>query len=72
MRVNVLAPGATDTPLFRRLTGTTPEAAASVDALKRIASPEELPAAVLWLASDECPYLTGTSLLVDGGMMAGL
>lgn len=76
IRVNVLAPGVTDTPLFRRLTGATPEAAArvaaNIDALERVASAEEMAAAALWLASDECPFLTGTSLLVDGGMTAGL
>ncbi|MET0385696.1 MAG: SDR family oxidoreductase [Polyangiales bacterium] len=76
VRVNVLCPGVTDTPLFRRTTGSTPQgvedATALVDALKRIATPEEIARAALFLASDESSYTTGTALLVDGGMMAGL
>jgi NAD(P)-dependent dehydrogenase (short-subunit alcohol dehydrogenase family) len=76
IRINVLSPGITDTPLFRRSTGGSPERIESarqlVDALKRIATAEEIAEAALFLASNDCPYITGTSLLADGGMMAGL
>lgn len=76
IRVNVLLPGITDTPLFQRSTGGSPEkveaARQLVDALKRIATAEEIAEAALFLASNDCPYITGTSLLADGGMMSGL
>jgi NAD(P)-dependent dehydrogenase (short-subunit alcohol dehydrogenase family) len=43
-----------------------------VDALKRIATAQEIAEAALFLASNDCPYITGVSLLADGGMMSGL
>lgn len=76
IRVNVLSPGITDTPLFQRTTGGAKEKVEAsrqlVDALKRIATAEEIAEAALFLASNDCPYITGTSLLADGGMMSGL
>ncbi|PSB56207.1 SDR family NAD(P)-dependent oxidoreductase [Chamaesiphon polymorphus] len=76
IRVNVLSPGITDTPLFQRSTGGSPEKVESsrqlADALKRIATAEEIAEAALFLASNDCPYITGVSLLADGGMMSGL
>jgi NAD(P)-dependent dehydrogenase (short-subunit alcohol dehydrogenase family) len=76
IRVNVLSPGITDTPLFQRSTGgSTEKVEASrqlADALKRIGTAEEIAEAVLFLASNDCPYITGVSLLADGGMMSGL
>jgi NAD(P)-dependent dehydrogenase (short-subunit alcohol dehydrogenase family) len=76
IRVNILSPGITDTPLFQRTTGGDREKVAAarqlVDALKRIATAEEIAEAALFLASNDCPYITGTSLLADGGMMSGL
>lgn len=76
IRVNVISPGITDTPLFQRTTGGDREKVAAarqlVDALKRIATAEEIAEAALFLASNDCPYITGTSLLADGGMMSGL
>jgi NAD(P)-dependent dehydrogenase (short-subunit alcohol dehydrogenase family) len=76
IRVNVLSPGITDTPLFQRSTGGSPakvEASRQLaDALKRIATAEEIAEAALFLASNDCPYITGVSLLADGGMMSGL
>ena len=41
--------------------------AASLHALKRIAQPEEIAAAVLWLCSDQASFITGHPLVVDGG-----
>jgi NAD(P)-dependent dehydrogenase (short-subunit alcohol dehydrogenase family) len=76
IRVNVLSPGITDTPLFQRSTGGSREKVEAsrqlADALKRIATAEEIAEAALFLASNDCPYITGTSLLADGGMMSGL
>lgn len=75
IRVNLFAPGITDTPLFQRSTGGAKEKVEAsrqlVDALKRIATAEEIAEAALFLASNDCPYITGVSLLADGGMMSG-
>ncbi|KAB8334812.1 SDR family oxidoreductase [Scytonema tolypothrichoides VB-61278] len=76
IRVNLLSPGITDTPLFQRTTGGSKEkveaARQLVDGLKRIATAQEIAEAALFLASNDCPYITGISLLADGGMMSGL
>lgn len=70
IRVNALLPGGTDTPMAAQMNGT-PEAMAQVanlHALKRIASPEELAQAALFLASDMSSFVTGTAMLADGGV----
>lgn len=70
VRVNALLPGGTDTPMAAQMNGT-PEAmahVASLHALKRIASPEELARAALFLASDAASFMTGAAMLVDGGV----
>ncbi|WP_308367417.1 MULTISPECIES: SDR family oxidoreductase [unclassified Microbulbifer] len=55
LRVCVVAPGITDTPMFRRATGSNPHAVARandlVRGLKRVAQPEEVARVALWLAS---------------------
>ena len=69
IRVNAILPGAVDTPMYRVM-NTTPESEAfitNLHALKRIAQPEELARAVLYLASDDSAFVTGTATLVDGG-----
>lgn len=70
IRVNALLPGGTDTPMGRDF-ANTPEALAFVHnlhALKRMASPEEIAQAALYLASDLSSFTTGTAMLVDGGV----
>jgi NAD(P)-dependent dehydrogenase (short-subunit alcohol dehydrogenase family) len=70
VRVNALLPGGTDTPMGRVVTNT-PEAVAYVaglHALKRLAQPQEIAQAALYLASDASSFTTGTALLVDGGV----
>ena len=70
IRVNALLPGGTDTPMAREMNGT-PEAMAQVanlHALKRIARPEEIAQAALFLASDAGSFMTGSAMLVDGGV----
>jgi NAD(P)-dependent dehydrogenase (short-subunit alcohol dehydrogenase family) len=67
--VNALAPGATDTPLNR--TAYTPAVRAAYEqriSLGRIATPEEIADAAVFLAADASRYVTGHELLVDGGL----
>lgn len=68
IRVNALLPGGTDTPAA---TFKTPEERAFVEglhALKRVARPEEIAQAALFLASDASSFTTGTAMLADGGV----
>ena len=69
VRVNAVLPGAVDTAMYRDM-NDTPESQAFVTqlhALKRVATPEELARSVLYLASDDSSFVTGTASLVDGG-----
>lgn len=72
VRVNALLPGGTDTPMNVANAGDAgPEVLDFINgihALKRIAAPEEIAQAALFLASEESSFVTGTSMLVDGGV----
>jgi NAD(P)-dependent dehydrogenase (short-subunit alcohol dehydrogenase family) len=71
VRVNALCPGPFMTDMMKGAGGNAPgflEAAADETLLKRIAEPEELVGAVLFLASDASSYVTGEDLRVAGGM----
>jgi glucose 1-dehydrogenase len=70
IRVNSIAPGAIRTPINKEA-WNTPEAYDSLMKLvpyKRIGEADDIARAVVWLASDEADYITGTTLFVDGGM----
>jgi len=70
VRVNAILPGAVDTAMYRDM-NVTAEAQAFITqlhALKRVAMPEELARSVLYFASDDSSFVTGTSSLVDGGL----
>lgn len=70
IRINALLPGGTDTPMGQKAT-STPESLAFVQnlhALKRLAQPEEIAQAILFLASNEASFITGSMLLADGGV----
>ena len=66
--VNVVAPGLIDTDMTRGITDSAHEEWASKIPLKRLGSPEDVAAAVCFLASDEASYITGQVLAVNGGM----
>jgi NAD(P)-dependent dehydrogenase (short-subunit alcohol dehydrogenase family) len=73
VRVNNVAPGPVDTGMLNRFTGTS-EAKAGLAAgvpIGRIGEPNEVAAAVEFLASDKASFITGHSLVVDGGRLAG-
>jgi NAD(P)-dependent dehydrogenase (short-subunit alcohol dehydrogenase family) len=75
IRVNCMSPGAIETPALATTTGLTAEQAEQAVAqftsqipMGRRGKPEEIAAAVVFLASDESSYITGADLAVDGGM----
>lgn len=70
IRANTMLVGGTDTPMGR-IVADTPEArsfVASLHALKRIADPDEIARAALFLASDQAGFVTGSAFSVDGGV----
>ena len=70
IRVNAVLAGGTDTPMGRIAAPTDEDQAgiAALHGLKRLASPEEIARAALFLASDAASFVTGTAMLVDGGV----
>ena len=75
IRVNVVSPGPIETPIIHRTGGLPPEAVPAMreqmianTPMKRMGAPEEVAAAVLFLASDAAGFVTGTDFLVDGGV----
>ena len=73
VRVNAVCPGTVDSPWVRRLVDEIGE---SLDALRarhpmgRLGEPDEIAAAVLYLASDDAAFVTGTAFAIDGGLTA--
>jgi NAD(P)-dependent dehydrogenase (short-subunit alcohol dehydrogenase family) len=72
VRVNVVAPGTTDTGMLTRFTSTDQNKAALVSTvpIKRLATPEEIAHVIAFVASANASYMTGASIPVDGGMIA--
>lgn len=70
IRVNAVLPGAVDTDMYREMNDTSDKQSfiTNLHALKRVATPEELARSVLYLASDDASFVTGTASLVDGGV----
>lgn len=69
VRVNAILPGAVDTAMYRDMNNTEESQVfiSNLHALRRVAKPEELARSVLYLASDDASFVTGTASLVDGG-----
>ncbi len=73
VRVNVVAPGATDTGMLTRFSQTDENKAALVSTVpvKRLATPEQIADVIVFVGSAKASYMTGSSIAVDGGMLAG-
>ena len=73
VRVNVVAPGPIATGMLKRFTGNEENKATLVSRLplKRAGLPEEIAQAIVFLASDKASFITGASIAVDGGKLAG-
>jgi NAD(P)-dependent dehydrogenase (short-subunit alcohol dehydrogenase family) len=77
IRANAICPGRVETPFVAKRLAEYPdpkkayEEMASTQALGRMAKPEEIAAAALYLASDESAFVTGTAFLIEGGWTAG-
>lgn len=78
IRCNSLHPGAIRTPIWDTVIGDTPEQkTATLNFVKRgiplneIGTPSDVAYSVLYLASDESRYITGSEIVIDGGIMAG-
>jgi 2-hydroxycyclohexanecarboxyl-CoA dehydrogenase len=69
--VNVVCPGPTDTPLFQGIAAENPKLMGALERaipFGRLGRPEEIAAAVAFLASDDAAFITGQTLSVSGGL----
>lgn len=73
IRVNCVCPGVIDTPMVGRLGAHDPQMLAALSATEpvgRLGKPAEIGEAAVWLCSDHASFVTGHSMVVDGGMVA--
>jgi NAD(P)-dependent dehydrogenase (short-subunit alcohol dehydrogenase family) len=74
VRVNAIAPGSIRTPIWDQTIEENPgvfERVTKLYPMGRIGTPEDIASAALFLASDDASWITGTTLVVDGGLLAG-
>jgi meso-butanediol dehydrogenase/(S,S)-butanediol dehydrogenase/diacetyl reductase len=76
IRINAVAPGTIDSPYFQEMFATSPRAAElrrdleGRQAMNRLGQPEEIANGMLFLASNEASFMTGSVMMIDGGMTA--
>lgn len=73
IRCNTVIPGATETGILDATEKEMPgfkAAVAATSPMNRLADPAETAAAIAFLASDECPFMTGAEMLIDGGALS--
>ncbi|MEY2398278.1 MAG: hypothetical protein QOJ00_1452 [Actinomycetota bacterium] len=73
IRINAVCPGTVRTPMLEGFTGgdeKTLQAMGKMMPIGRLATPEEIAQAVVWLCSDQASYVTGMAMPVDGGAAA--
>jgi NAD(P)-dependent dehydrogenase (short-subunit alcohol dehydrogenase family) len=76
IRVNCICPGAINTPIWGALPALSDPAAVAqlldhAQTIPRVGRPEDIASMVLYLASDESQWVTGTAMIVDGGLTVG-
>src|SRR5271167_4144617 len=75
IRVNCICPGGSNTPLVHKLMSgsqeITKEVFDNIQPIPRVGTGEDIAGMALYLASDDSQWVTGTAMVVDGGMMAG-
>jgi NAD(P)-dependent dehydrogenase (short-subunit alcohol dehydrogenase family) len=70
VRVNAVCPGTIHTPMYERREGSDPShdsAVAAAIPLGRLGQPQDVAEAVVWLCSDRSSFITGQTLVIDGG-----
>jgi NAD(P)-dependent dehydrogenase (short-subunit alcohol dehydrogenase family) len=72
IRVNAVAPGPILTEQLQRAGATAQQAAAQAMPMKRVGRPEEVAATVTWLCGDSASFITGATIPIDGGKLAGM
>ena len=73
VRVNAIAPGGVVTPMFQRFTAGNEEMQAgfaNAHPVGRLAAAEEIARTILFMASDDASFMTGSVIAVDGGYTA--
>jgi NAD(P)-dependent dehydrogenase (short-subunit alcohol dehydrogenase family) len=72
IRINAVCPGSIYTPMLERVDGgpVTPESGRNKVPLRRVGDPEEIANTVVWLCSSGASYITGHSMVVDGGWLS--
>ena len=68
IRVNTILPGLIDSSMVRRLVGDRENTVAPRIPMRRQGTPWEIASAIVFLLSDDASYITGTELIVDGGL----
>jgi NAD(P)-dependent dehydrogenase (short-subunit alcohol dehydrogenase family) len=74
VRVNCVCPGTVDSPWVRRLVEDVGESIDQLTArqpMGRLGTPEEIAKSIAYLASDDTAFMTGSALVIDGGLSAG-
>jgi NAD(P)-dependent dehydrogenase (short-subunit alcohol dehydrogenase family) len=74
VRVNCICPGTVDSPWVRRLVEDVGESIDQLTArqpMGRLGTPEEIAGSIAYLASDDAAFMTGSALVIDGGLSAG-
>jgi NAD(P)-dependent dehydrogenase (short-subunit alcohol dehydrogenase family) len=73
IRINAVAPGAIETEMYEQVVGDNKQIRENLNAMHpigRVGKSEEIANAVVWLLSDKASFVTGHSLLVDGGLVS--
>jgi NAD(P)-dependent dehydrogenase (short-subunit alcohol dehydrogenase family) len=71
IRINAIAPGPILTDNLKRAGTSAQQVAAAAMPMRRIGQPHEVAAAAVWLCSDAAAFITGSTLTIDGGKLAG-